>query len=194
MRRLGRIFGMVSAMLLLLASVPGCNQYFPSDSVNCPTISSASTVSPGSEKVTITQGVWGDIRYWTGDFMPKGSSASNPCPQAFGLIKNVKRDIVIFPLINPTTNPTSVQTDSVGSPFYVQINLTPIASVTSDSSGFYEVSLAAGNYSIFTKESYLSKVYYYANGYDGAGNIQPIKIVSGQKTNFPVNITYASIH
>ena len=194
MRHLGTTLGVVPAIAALLSSLPSCNQYLPSDSVSCPTSNSASAISPGSEKVTITQGVWGDIRFWTGDFMPKVSSASDPCPQSSGLIKNVKREIVIFPLVNPVTTPTSVQTDSVGSPFYVQINLTPIASVTSDSSGFYEVSLAAGNYSIFTKESYLSKVYYYANGYDGAGNIQPIKIVSGQKTNFPVNITYASIH
>jgi hypothetical protein len=44
---------------------------------------------PGnSEKVTIDQGLWGDVWFWKGDFMPVG----------FGTICQVKRTIFIYEL------------------------------------------------------------------------------------------------
>ena len=183
-----------SVLCALLPIICHCNHLFDSSSPDCADKNTQSTISSGSEKVTISQGIWGDIRYWTGDFMPKVSSTQDPCSSSSGRIYNVKREVFIFPTINPFTSPSSVQLDVAGLPFILQINATPVLTVWSDDNGFFQATLPAGSYSVLPKDTFNGKTFYYASRYDIAGNIQTANITTGKTAQIILNIYFNATH
>ncbi|MBM3313239.1 hypothetical protein FJY70_01440, partial [candidate division WOR-3 bacterium] len=81
--------------------------------------------------VTIQQGVWGNVWFWEGDFMPPG----------FGTITPVVRAVHAHELT------TYDQVDPVGSGcFFRSINRRLVATTYSDSNGFFQMTLPAGCY------------------------------------------------
>jgi hypothetical protein len=133
---------------------------------------SASYPPRNNEKVTINQGLWGDVWFWKGDFMPFN----------FGTICQVHRKIYIYEL----TMMTNVVRSKPYSPFYSKINTNLVTTIESDTSGFFQVELEPGSYSLFVFED----TCFYSNLFDGNGAIFPVKIESGKVTEVRFDITY----
>ena len=124
--------------------------------------------------VTIDQGVWGDVWFWEGDFMP-------PCPT--GTVTAVSREMRIHELAG---------LDDVDPPgygrFYSAVHTPLVAVVQSGDNGFFDVALEPGHYSIFAVEDTLL----YANWFAGGGNINPVTVDPGEVTGITFDITYLS--
>ncbi|RIJ48573.1 hypothetical protein D1614_08535 [Maribellus luteus] len=123
-----------------------------------------------SEKVTIEQGLWGDVWFWSGDFMPVGR----------GEICQIIRKVLIYEL---TTNEDVEKVDY--SPFYTKIHTKLVTSVYSDSQGFFELELEPGTYSIFIQEG--DKIY--SNRFSSQG-IFPVTVKSGELSEIRFDINY----
>jgi len=129
---------------------------------------------PGNfEKVTINQGVWGNVWYWEGDFMPGTPT---------GTITQVIRDVYIYKatLYNKADN------SNLQGAFYREVHTDLAAVVRSDNSGFFQLELDPGTYSFFVKEDSL----FYANGTDGDGYILPAVVKKDSVTKRQIDITY----
>ena len=129
-----------------------------------------------SGQITITQGVWGNVWFWEGNFQPVVYG---------GTITPVVREIYVHTL-------TSI--DSVNqvpnSPFYYEIYTQLVAITESNYTGFFEIALPPGRYSFFVKEDSL----FYANLYDGEGNILPATVVEDSVTKVQIDITYKAYY
>jgi len=132
------------------------------------------------EKVTITQGAWGNVWWWEGDFMP----TTDPGGPG-GRITPVVRTVYVYELT------TVQQVDQVEySPFYRAIHSDLVDSVQSDITGFFQCSLDSGRYSFFIREDSL----YYANGFDGVGNILPVTVKPDSLTRVQIDISYKATY
>jgi len=123
--------------------------------------------------VTIQQGVWGDVWFWEGDFMPQD------CPT--WTVKGVSRELRIH-------EPTSFdQVDPAGDgPFYEAVRTPLVATVRSDELGFFEIELEPGTYSIFAVEDTL----FYCSRGDAQGNLYPFVVREGEVTGIRFDIWY----
>jgi hypothetical protein len=121
-------------------------------------------------RVSIAQGVWGDVWFWAGDFMPVCSS---------GTVSGVAREMQIYELTS------TGQTEPAQGTFFRRVSTRRVASVIADRDGFFQVDLPPGRYSLFAKEDSLL----YANGWDGQGNIYPVTVDSARvsETRFDIN-------
>ena len=130
---------------------------------------------PSNEgEVTITQGVWGDVWFWQGIFFP------GTCPP--GTIRAVAREMRVHEL----THLDQVDFAPDGFPFYTAIHTQLVATVYSDSSGFFQVELPPGQYSLFVVEDTL----FYANFFSVDGNIFPVTVKEGRVAHRRFDITY----
>lgn len=130
-----------------------------------------------SARISIAQGLGGNAWEWVGNFQPapQGVSCATVSP--------VSRTILIFPLL-----PASVFPGLAISTFLVDsIPAVPIDSTRSDSSGFFQVSLPAGSYSLITREG--SKYYVRVPTTDYA-YIGRSDVAAGQVTRLIVQINY----
>ena len=82
-----------------------------------------------ADQITITQGLWGDVWFWEGDFMPSASGDQS------GKVTPVERDVWIF---DATRNDSVV---GAGGAFYRQILTTLRAKTRSNRTGFFQVAL-----------------------------------------------------
>jgi hypothetical protein len=128
------------------------------------------------DRVSIPQGVWGDVWFWEGNFMPV-------CPT--GSVAGVGREMRIHEL----TSRNDVEMEGVG-PFYSEIRTPLVSTVWSDADGFFQVSLPAGRYSVFSVEDTL----FYANRFDGNGHIFPVQVVGDSVTGVRFDITYRAAY
>jgi hypothetical protein len=123
------------------------------------------------DKVTIEQGIWGDVWFWEGDFMP-------PCPT--GTVTAVARELRIHALTGiDDVEPAGYST------FYTAVHTELVATTWSDTAGFFEVELEPGWYSLFAVED----TFYYASLFGGGGLIWPVGVVEGEvsETLFEIN-------
>jgi hypothetical protein len=125
------------------------------------------------ERVTIAQGVWGDVWYWSGNFMPVRPSGS---------VRAVPREVLVHAL----TVRDSVTISSRGSTFYSSVRTSLVGSTWSDGSGFFQLALEPGSYSVFVREDSL----YYANDLDGRGNISAVIVPPGGVAEKHLDINY----
>jgi hypothetical protein len=123
-----------------------------------------------SDRVSILQGIWGDVWFWEGNFMP-------PC--GGGSITAVGREMRVYEL-------TSITDVSGVGPFFGDIRTALLATVWSDADGFFQVQLPPGRYSLFAIEN---SVLYAPQG-DGDGHIWPVDVVPGAVTEIRFDITY----
>jgi hypothetical protein len=140
--------------------------------------SQKTTLPENSEKVTITQGVWGNVWFWEGDFMPRTVEESST---SGGTITPVIREIYVHKL----TTINDVEPNSF-STFYSHINTEIVSVVTSDDTGFYQIQLPAGTYSFFVKEN----DEFYANLFFEDGRINPVVVEENTVTKKQIDITY----
>jgi hypothetical protein len=122
--------------------------------------------------VTITQWIWGDVWFWEGNFMP-------PCP--IGTVTAVARELRVHELTGiDDVAPAGYST------FYAAVHTELVATAWSDTTGFFEVELEPGRYSLFALEDTL----YYASLFGGGGLIWPVQVVEGQVTETLFDINY----
>ena len=95
-----------------------------------------------------------------------------------GTITNVVREIFIHKVT--TTN------ESGSGPFFANIPTDLVATVSSDATGFYEVEVVPGTYSVFIKED----ASFYANSLDGQGQIQPVEVTANTVSELQIDITH----
>ncbi len=129
-------------------------------------------------KVTIEQGVWGNVWFWEGDFMPTTDNSSN------GRITAVEREIYVH---EATVDSMLVPQNGV---FYTEINSKLIATIYSDEDGFFQITLEPGKYSFFVKEN--SK--FYANSWDSEGHVLSAKVTNSKVTKRQIDITYKATY
>jgi hypothetical protein len=126
---------------------------------------------PDLLEITIQQGIAGRVWFWEGNFMPPAAGSITPA----------LRDVLIYTL----TSLDSV--DQVGySPFYRNIFTSLVAETVSNDSGFFQISLEKGQYSVFVREDTL----YYSNLFDGHRNIYPVTVEVDSVTYIDFDITY----
>ena len=131
-------------------------------------------------KVTITQGVWGNVWFWDGNFMPSTDNSSS------GKITAVSRNIYVY----EATRFDEVVKDSIRFSFYKEINSKYIDKVTSDKDGFFQISLQPGKYSFFVKEDSL----FYASLMDGSGHLEPAEVRINSVTKKQIDINYKAAY
>lgn len=129
----------------------------------------------------MTQGVTGTVLFWKGDFMPGMDREGRPDGRGGRKIP-VVRDVCIYEL----TDMSMVEQAPDYSPFYSRINSKLVAQTRSDSNGFFQVELPPGRYSCFVKEDSM----FYANMFDGGGNILPFEVKKDSVTHIVIDITY----
>lgn len=156
--------------LLALILLPACNDE-PENESHCFT---QGNPPRNSHLVTIEQGLWGDVWFWSGNFMPPGH----------GEICQVTRKVLIYEL----TTMDDVEKDG-HAPFYTAIHTKLIASVTSENNGFFQIELEPGTYSIFVQEDGR----YYANLFYPEG-INPITIKPNELSELRFDITYEAAY
>lgn len=128
-----------------------------------------------ADRVSIAQGVWGDVWFWSGDFMPVCTS---------GTVSGVAREMQIYEL-------TSMgQAEPAHGAFYRRVSTRHVATVMADGDGFFQVALPRGKYSLFAKEDSLL----YANLSDGLGNIYPVTVDSARVSEARFDISYLATH
>lgn len=142
------------------------------------------TVSPEDQldnehKITITQGAWGNVRFWEGDFMPSTDNSYS------GTITPVIRDIYI----HVATSYDMVEREYIGV-FYTKINSELLAVIQSDADGFFQIELEPGKYSFFIKEDSL----FYGNRSDSKGHIESEYIFTDSTTQVSLDITYKAVY
>ena len=129
-------------------------------------------LSRGSAR--ITEGVFGDVWFWQGDFMPV-------CPT--GIVRPVMREVLFYEL----TGLDSVVWTSPGG-FYTEVKSRLVGSTRSNTRGFFEIDLPPDTYSVFVREDSLL----YSNHFDGDRHVFPVVVKQGGVTRIRVHITYAS--
>lgn len=147
----------------------------------CGSTSSESKAVPlpptNEEKVTITQGVWGNVWFWEGDFMPTfGGDGSRS-----GKITPVIREIFVHRM----TTLAEILPYSTGT-FYSYVPSELVAVTSSDQAGFYQVALSPGIYSVFVKEGSV----FYANKGDLQGRVNTVEVLPGAIAKLQLDITY----
>jgi hypothetical protein len=162
-----RRIAMTAAVLLLMGATGACHH------ADEPCTHQALLPARNGAKVSIAQGIWGDVWFWAGNFQP-------PC--ITGTVAPVSREVLVHDL----TPYDSVTFAARGPTFYSAIRTPLIATIRSDASGFFQVQLPPGTYSIFTREDTL----FYANGLDGHGNIWPVSVVADSVTGIRFDINY----
>lgn len=134
------------------------------------------------EKVTITQGVWGNVWFWEGNFMPSTDNSSH------GTITPVERDIYVF---EATRFDSAIRIDvNEGGIFYDSILTKQITKLRSDNTGFYQIELPPGKYSFFVKEDSL----YFGNEGDSDGHLMSARVAVDSVTKRQININYRAAY
>ncbi len=130
-----------------------------------------------SYKVTISEGVWGNVWFWEGDFMPGSPD---------GTITPVVREIYVY----EATKGSLVIRDDNQYPLIKEINSELITKIKSDSDGFFEIVLPEGKYSFFAKEDSL----FFGSESNGEGYLMSAEVKSNQVTKRQININYKAAY
>ena len=139
-------------------------------------LSFCSSIKDG--KTTIKQGVFGKVLWTQGNHMP---SPDKPAP------KNgipAIRTIYIYSL-------TKLSQTEGQAPLFSKINTTLAAKVKTDKNGFYQCKLKPGSYSVFTLED---DGHYFANLFDGNGNIASFEVMANKVTTYDIRINYKAAY
>lgn len=123
--------------------------------------------------MTIDEGLWGDVWFWSGDFMPV-------CPS--GTVRPAVREVVVFEAA--MDDEVTAAAGAYG--FYEEVRTPEVARMVSDRRGFFQIALPPGDYSIFVIEQAL----YYANRGDGSAYVSRVTVSAGEVTPVPFNIDY----
>lgn len=133
----------------------------------------AKAIKNQCEKV-ISQGIKGRILFLAGNQMP--SPGKTPSPGT-----GVSREVVFFEVARMDQT-----VSGASSGFFKEIKTKLVKKVWSDRQGCIAVHLPKGNYSVLVKE----KGEWYANQFNGEGEIFPVEVREGEVTPLEFRITY----
>ena len=122
---------------------------------------------------SIEQGITGQVLWKEGNHMP------SPGGRFTAITKPVEKEIVVYEMTNKS------QAKAFG-PFFSDIKTALIAKVKSTKTGFFQVELPVGTYSVFSVEP----GGLFANSFDGKGNIQLVEVTKGAKIHIDFAIDY----
>lgn len=123
--------------------------------------------------------VRGVVQFWVGDFQC--------CPVEVEMIP-VPRELCF----HAATKSTQADREGYGG-FYNAIHTELIAVVESAcNTGYFEVRLPVGTYSVFVVEDISADVFFYSNRHSGEGWINPVEVLPNTTTDFVFRITYAT--
>jgi len=129
---------------------------------------------------TINQGVWGNVWFWEGNWMPYSGQIAEPRGNK---ITPVIREIFFY---KATTIQQLIPYHLKDGPFYSFIPTELVAKTSSNVTGFYQVELRPGLYSVFIKEGTV----YFANKGDGVGRLNTVEVQPGKVIKLQLDITY----
>jgi hypothetical protein len=132
---------------------------------------------PNTDSLPVTQGVAGQVTELTGNQMPSPDRTLPPP-------KGIKTTIYVYEL----TNLNQVEKGD-NLPFFKAIRTKFIQSVESDASGQYSLYLPPGQYSLFTKVDGL----FYGNSFDGANNINAVKVEENKVARLNITISAKAV-
>ena len=127
-----------------------------------------------TEKKSVTQGIYGTLIQAEGNCMPvigEGSTCKH-----FPVAKKIR--IYEYTLWEQTEHQFTI---------FSRIDTKLIATVQSDSEGFFEAELAPGTYSLFIE----AKEGLYANRFDSIGGITPVTVEEGSVATIDLKLDYA---
>jgi hypothetical protein len=133
-------------------------------------------------KPAIRQGVFGRVLFIQGNQMPSPDQKTSSG-------KPVVRKIHIYEL-------TTLKETTGQSPLFDEIKSKLVATTTSNSEGYFQCKLPIGKYSIFTveEEAGESKKVFFANLFEGNGEITPFEIFDGKVVNYNININHKAYY
>ena len=131
-----------------------------------------------ASKLQAQQGIEGMVIKVSGNQMPSPDIPRTPQ-------KGFKTTLYIYELTN--LSQVVKQNESA---FYSTINSKFVIKVETKEDGKYKVSLPEGKYSLFVKKGEL----FYANIFDGEGNIAPVTIEKGKMTTVVTKVDYDAVY
>ena len=131
-----------------------------------------------ASKLQAQQGIEGLVIKVSGNQMPSPDIPRTPQ-------KGFKTTLYIYELTN--LSQVVKQNESA---FYSTINSKFVTKVETKEDGKYKVSLPEGKYSLFVKKGEL----FYANIFDGEGNIAPVTIEKGKMTTVVTKVDYDAVY
>jgi hypothetical protein len=141
---------------------------------------------PNENIIGISQGIYGKILFWEGDFMPM-----YPEDGTGGYIYPVMRDVCIFEaVLHEDIEWIEVEIPPGGyARLATDVPTELVKVVHSNKNGYFEVELPPGLYSIFVKEA----GYFYANLTSG-GYVFPVEVREGKTSEIQFDITYMATY
>lgn len=125
---------------------------------------------------TITQGISGQITLAEGNMMPGPGKKANP--------RGIQRKVYIYAVA------TAADADGQG-PLYKSIRTALIATVKSDTAGFYKCSLKPGKYSVFTEEEGQQ---YFSGLSNEKAELSPVEVQPGQLSLYNILVNYKAVY
>jgi hypothetical protein len=129
----------------------------------------------------LKQGITGTVIFKSGNYMPSVDNQNSPATNL-----GVTREIFVYQL----TNQSQVQQDPEDMTFFTNPKTKLVAKTKSKKNGCFTIRLAEGKYSVFVKE----KGKFYANSFDGEGNIFPVSVKEGNATNIVFEINCGAVY
>lgn len=130
-------------------------------------------------KVTVNNGIWGTVSFMEGNCMPVAGGPTSTCKEC-----PVKRTVRIYEY----TLASQATADGTSTVFFTSFSTQLVAEVQSDDQGFFETSLAPGQYTIVVVEN--GKLY--APSRDMQGGLNSFNHTGGQTiVNF--RMTYKAV-
>ena len=144
----------------------------------CVVLLFVSCILQNTGKLNIKQGVYGHVYWLQGNMMPSPDE-----PNANGG-KPIEKQINIYKVV-------SFKDVEGQAPLFTKINAELVKTVKSNAQGFYQCELPPGKYSIFTVEEEGS---FFANNFNGEGEINTVEIVAGQRIKLDINVNYKAAY
>ena len=158
-------------LVFFIVILSGCYKNGYKDTLNESNCYNKTNPPKNNHKATIVQGVWGDVWFWSGNFMPLGR----------GKICQVSRKVMVF------ESTQLDDTEKIGySAFFSKVNIKLVKTINSDNDGFFQLELEPGNYSLFVWED----TKFYANRFSSDGTIFPIRVEPEKVSEVRFDITY----
>jgi len=160
------------ALIAILATACSKEETNEKDNTSC---AESAGFAPIDDKIKITQGIYGTVSFTEGDCMPTIIPSQNSC-RTCPVIRTVR-------IYEYTTLSNATLLENIPNSFYKNFKTKMVAETKSDANGFFQFTLAPGNYTIIVVENGAL----YAPFGDGQGGIFPVAVGTGtSEVNFPI--------